>query len=459
MIAHNTLGQLLDRGWVAARLAEAALSDRRGGEVCAQITACARALQALRIADAAAANAFVVPGRIEVLGKHTDYAGGRSLLAAAERGLVFTAVARPDDQIRIINLSTQDTLTFSLAAESEPSEGWANYPMTVARRMVRNFPALRTGADISMTSDLPVAAGLSSSSALMAGIFLAIAAVNDLMQQAQYEQVIGTREDLAGYLAAVENGSDFRTLEGDAGVGTQGGSEDQTAMLCARPGILVQYAFAPIRFERAVPLPAGHEFVIAVSGVRAEKTGAAREAYNEAAARARVAAEIWRAETGRAERTLGAILASAPDAADRLRVALRRATSARSAPDALVTRLDHFVAEHVEIIPAAGDALERADLPAFGACVDRSQTAAERLLGNQIEETIQLARLARAGGAVAASAFGAGFGGSVWALVERGEADAFQQRWQAEYLARFPEHTGRAQFFRTAAGPPIIQIL
>ncbi len=51
---------------------------------------------------------------------------------------------------------------------------------------------------------------------------------------------------------------------------------------------------------------------------------------------------------------------------------------------------------------------------------ERSQEAAERWLGNQIPETIALARLARHVGATAASAFGAGFGGSVWALVPGG---------------------------------------
>ena len=61
----------------------------------------------------------------------------------------------------------------------------------------------------------------------------------------------------------------------------------------------------------------------------------------------------------------------------------------------------------------------------FGKLVDESQVAAEELLGNQVPETISLAKHARALGAYAASAFGAGFGGSVWALVSRSEAEQF----------------------------------
>ena len=58
-----------------------------------------------------------------------------------------------------------------------------------------------------------------------------------------------------------------------------------------------------------------------------------------------------------------------------------------------------------------------------------SQREADELLGNQIPETILMAKLARDNGAFASSSFGAGFGGSVWALVPAGEAAAFGERW------------------------------
>jgi galactokinase len=86
--------------------------------------------------------------------------------------------------------------------------------------------------------------------------------------------------------------------------------------------------------------------------------------------------------------------------------------------------------------------------------VDRSQAGAQALLGNQISETILLARSARELGAVASSAFGAGFGGSVWALVPAESAGTFIERWRTEYLRNFPAHTPASQFFVTRAGPP-----
>ena len=68
-------------------------------------------------------------------------------------------------------------------------------------------------------------------------------------------------------------------------------------------------------------------------------------------------------------------------------------------------------------------------------------------------ETIALARLAREGGAHAASAFGAGFGGSVWALVDAAGAEEFRDDWLARYAALHPIAAARADAFITRPGP------
>ena len=394
---------------------------------------------------------YHVPGRIEVLGKHTDYAGGRSLLAVSEQGFAVRVTPRADAEVYVTDRASGETVRLALDATLPEATGWARYPATAARRLARNFPRARTGADIAFTSNLPPAAGMSSSSALIVATFLALAAVNRLDEDERWGTVAGTPERFAEYLACVENGQSFGPMDGDGGVGTQGGSEDHTAMLCARAGHLVQYAFAPVRFERAIALPPGHRFVVAASGVRAEKAGAARERYNRASSLMRTAAALWREATRRDDATIGAALDAIPEAAEWLRAILAKARDG----EALVRRVEQFVAEDREIIPAAGDALARGDLGEFGRQVDRSQSLAERLLGNQVEETTYLARRARELGAVAASAFGAGFGGSVWALVADAHADHLRERWRADYLARFPQHVAEARFLETRAGSPL----
>lgn len=406
-----------------------------------------------------------VPGRIEFLGKHTDYAGGRSLICAVERGIAVAATARDDRTVRLTDAVSGEHVEIEMSATLAPADGsWANYPITVVRRIARNFPGPLRGADIAFASDLPPAAGLSSSSALVVATFLAICDLNALGAHDEYRRAIPDADHLAGYLGAVESGAPFGSLDGDRGVGTFSGSQDHTAILCSRAGALVQYSFAPVRFERAVSLPADHVFVIGASGVIAEKTGAARALYNRQARRVHALLDRWRAATGRTDATLGAVLASSDDAIDRLRSIVRdpavRSNGESDGFDVtdLITRLDQFDAESRDIIPAAGDALERGDLVTLGALVDRSQRGAEVLLGNQVPETFHLARSARSLGAVAASAFGAGFGGSVWALVRRDEAQRFTECWHESYAERFPEPATRASFFTTAAGPAAMRL-
>lgn len=415
------------------------------------ITAAARALVQAGLPGRHAACAFFVPGRIEVLGKHTDYAGGRSLLAATERGLAAVAIEAAGEDVVFTDARARASVAFRMDRNLEPVPGWATYPMTVARRIARNFAGPLRAAHVAFASNLPQAEGLSSSSALLTASFLALAAVNRLADDDVFQRSIGSTEALASYLACVENGASFGDLEGDAGVGTHGGAQDHIAILCARPGALSRYRFLPLRFDGAVPMPARHLFAVACSGVRAEKAGAAGPRYNRASGLARIAAELWREATGRADATLGDALASGPRAAAGLRAAVAGARHPEASAQELHARVEQFVAESEEIVPAAAAALAAGDLAAFGSLVDRSQMLATSHLCNQLPETEYLASSARELGAVAASSFGAGFGGSVWALVREEGHTHFLREWRARYAARFRERADACDFFATAA--------
>ena len=472
-------GELTDRRRLADRLAEAGLSAtgaRDKAELFAKVAGSRQQVAGSRQQAAGsrqqAANpqstihnpqlflrALFVPGRIEVLGKHTDYAGGQSMVVAAEKGFCLVVSPRRDRRITVTDASCDETVEFELDPELAPRAGhWSNYPMTVARRISRNFPGASCGADIALASDLPPAAGMSSSSAMMVAVFLALAEVNRLAARPEYTANVHNPTDLAGYLGTVENGQTFGSLEGDRGVGTFGGSEDHTAILCARPDHLSQYAYCPVRFQRTIPIPAGYTFAVGSSGVVAEKTGAAMEKYNAASGRASAIVDLWRRRTGRDDPHLAAALASAPDAAERLREIVSSTGSGQFEPAALVSRLEHFITENQQILPAAGDALAAEDLDTFGRLVDRSQRGSEELLGNQVPQTVFLATSAREHGAVAASTFGAGFGGSVWALVDCCETSSFLRAWSESYGQRFPQHASASIFFVTGAGPAALWV-
>jgi galactokinase len=395
-----------------------------------------------------ATRAYHVPGRIEFLGKHTDYCGGRSLVCATENGFAIVASPRSDKTVRVINVAGKDEATMSLDPELMPAPGvWANYPMTVARRVARNFPGNLKGADIAFVSDLPPAAGLSSSSAMMIAIFVVLADVNDLWSRREYTENIKSLEDLGGYLGTIENGQTFGTLEGDRGVGTFGGSQDHTAILCSAPGKLHRYSFCPVRFERAVDLPKGTTFAIASSGVIAEKTRAAMEKYNRVSRRARTIMELSGEK--------GTVAQLDPKAA---RQSISQSAHPEFDRENLSRRYEQFLEEATTIIPKVGDLIAANSLDRVGLLVDRSQALAESALENQVPQTIELQRAARKLGAYAASAFGAGFGGSVWALVDEANATKFIEDWKRAYAAMFPKESKLASFFLTHAGPPVLRI-
>ena len=230
------LADWCDAGEVAARLTKRGMSAE-----------CAKGAASCFVESAAALHQSIgsdmpviacwVPGRIEVLGKHTDYCGGGSILAAVERGFAMLAVARDDSDIRLLNVLGNERCEFALDANLQPPLGhWSNYPQTVARRIAHNFPAARCGATIAFVSNLPQSSGMSSSSALVVGTFLVLSQINELPQDPTFKASIHTADELAGYLGSVENGGGFGALTGACGVGTFGGSEDQVAILRSRPG-------------------------------------------------------------------------------------------------------------------------------------------------------------------------------------------------------------------------------
>ncbi len=387
-----------------------------------------------------------VPGRLEVFGKHTDYAGGRSLLAAVDRGITIT-LTDGSEGIWATTTASPDSLRVHPNSPSHlPAGHWGGYLQAVVDRLALNFGPLRP-ARLEIDSNLPLASGMSSSSALVVAMALALADHNGFRETGLWRSNIQDNIDLAGYMASFENGMTFGTLEGVKGVGTFGGSEDHTAMLCCKADHLTQFSFCPIVEHESVPFAPEWSFVVAVSGVLAEKTGAALELYNRASLRTREIVAAWNSATGRDDVTIADALASDEDALEGLRAVVGHSPE-------LSARLRAFLTESEELIPAATAALAAGDLAEFGRLADRSQLSADVDLGNQIPETNRLQALARELGADAAAGFGAGFGGSVWALTRTSDADAFAGDWLARYLAEFPDVAGRASTLVTRPGGP-----
>lgn len=122
------------------------------------------------------------PGRIEVIGNHTDYNGGPVLGAAINRGTWVALAARPDGRRRFAS----ETKPGIVEAESgvlerrSGSDSWANYPIGVLSAMVNSGMRVPDGFDYEAASDVPLGAGLSSSAAMeLASALVFLAATGD----------------------------------------------------------------------------------------------------------------------------------------------------------------------------------------------------------------------------------------------------------------------------------------
>jgi galactokinase len=394
-----------------------------------------------------------VPGRIELVGNHVDYAGGSSLTVATTRG--FVVRARPlDEPILRLNIRSQDLFTDFPLEDSLRGEGWAKYPAALIRRILTNVPAAAArggrGAELVMDSDVPLAAGLSSSSAFMIALFLGWGHAAGWIEDPLLQDALADDQAVADYVSAIENGRSYGLLLGDLGVGTAGGSQDHTAIVQSRAGRVGRYRYINPQKEGQWAWPDGVLPLVFSSGVVAEKAGSALADYNKAAGLAVALKDVWNADrsntTDEPAKGIGFLDEAQMD------------WLAGRVTGAMATRLEAFRQES-RVVDLASEALEAGDVAAFADTVNTSQEIAERLTGNQIPETEALCSLARENGALAATSFGAGFGGAVWALVGENNLAAVAESTLVTYERRFggaatalPEEAGPGAFFLDGRG-------
>lgn len=385
-----------------------------------------------------------VPGRIEVIGKHVDYAGGSSLTCAIDKGFRMVVAPYQQPEIVLLDLGRNERIVFPTHLESASDlSGWHRFVYAVLHRLHLNFGTLN-GCVIAFTSDLPPAAGISSSSAFVVALLMAIKAVTPLEYHPLWRAHIHSAEDFAAYAATLENGKSFGALQGTGGIGVLGGTQDQTAICCAIKDHLNHYGYLPTRHLGTIPFPESHCFVIGNSGVHADKADGAKAAYNAASQSVQTLTEMGQFLYGEELQTLQEVV-TAPQYN-------RQDWLARLQPyPILQTRFLHFEKEQ-SLVHQAVIAFERQLWSDVGNLLQASQHAADALLGNQVPETNFLAEAAIASGALAASAFGAGFGGAVWALLPKSDANPFMQQWSSAYQEVYLYHNSR--FFITSPSAP-----
>ena len=314
------------------------------------------------------------PGRVNLIGEHTDYNDGFCLPFAIAAGVTVEAAHGPSGAIEAHALDLRETDTFALA-DPEPADGWRAFVRGIVAELQRAGHAL-TGATLRIRGDVPRGSGLSSSAALEVALALALLAHSGVAEP--------DRRDLARLCSRVEN--DW--------VGAQTGLLDQLAALFGRDGYAVRLDMRTLAID-PVALDLGDWRLVAVdSGVEHAHAGSG---YN---ARRRECREACAA--------LGI---------DSLRDA--RPDDAAGLPAPLDRRVEHVLGENARVDGAVA-ALQARDLEALGALLDASHASLRDLYEVSVPEVDALVERLKRAGAAGARMVGGGFGGAVLALLPPG---------------------------------------
>lgn len=198
------------------------------------------------------------PGRINIIGEHTDYNGGLVMPAAIDKG-VYVAIAKRDDQeIHLYAESYQSTCISSVAAIKKTELSWANYILGVANEFVQRGHQL-SGFNLYIYGNVPLGAGLSSSAAVECATALALQYINGLSV---------SKMELAWLSQKAEHtfaGVNCGIMDQFAAVF---GKKDHAMMLDCRS---MEYEYIPLKLE-------GYKFVLLNTNV---KHSLSDSAYNE----------------------------------------------------------------------------------------------------------------------------------------------------------------------------------
>jgi galactokinase len=353
---------------------------------------------------AAPAALVEAPGRVNLIGEHTDYSEGFVLPAAVPLTTVVLARKRQDNVLRTVAARIGETDAVDLSRlEASSAPRWTRYVRGVAAGLKRAGIEL-SGADLLVDGDLPMGSGLSSSASLEIGVALALA-----------ELAEARLDPLA--LARIAQRAEHEFA------GVECGLMDQLAILFGKPGHLLLIDCRSLTVEPAA-LPAGVELLIFDTGTRRQL---ADSALNQR-----------RAECARAVEALHALEPSVVSLRDaNLELLTRHQTSLDRAA---LLRARHVVTENERVL-ATVSALRQACLEDAGAQMNASHAslcADYDVSGPELDQMVAAARATA--GIYGARLTGAGFAGCVVALASSDRAEEAA----AAVLAKYRERAGRA---------------
>jgi galactokinase len=341
---------------------------------------------------------FRAPGRVNLIGEHTDYNDGFVTPAAIDFSVWLAITPREDRRLRIRSLNFGDSVEVDLAAAHPARHHWSDYVFGVALTLEREGYSLK-GANILLQGDVPIGSGLSSSAAIGVASGFALLQVSSLAVD---------RVQLAQVCRLTENEY----------VGAHVGIMDPFISCCGHEGSALMLDCRSLSY-RLLPLSSDAELVICNTMVKHQHAGGE---YNKR-----------RAECEEAVRLLSGLLPQVRALRDVTPEQLAR--YADKLPDVIYRRCRHVVHENRRVTEAAA-ALERGDLEHFGELMRASHQSLRDDYEVSCRELDQMVDIAeRQPGVYGSRMTGGGFGGCTINIVEKAQVVSFTKTVAAEYAA------------------------
>lgn len=350
------------------------------------------------------------PGRVNLIGEHTDYNEGFVLPVAIDRAVRLAAAPTADPLLRFRSRQFDEEVALPVDRPEEPRlPQWARYIQGVAGQLLRAGVALRGTAAV-VDGDLPPGAGLSSSAAMEVAAALALLAAAGATLDRRRVALLAQRAEV-----------EF--------VGVRCGIMDQLTVALGRPGhaLLIDCRSLEISY---IPLPPTLALVVCDTGVR---RALGESAYNDRRRECEVAVQRLR----RVRPQIRALRDVGPEEWSLL----------DDLPEPLRRRARHVVTENQRVRDAV-ETLRRGDGVAVGRLLNASHASLRDDYAVSVPALEAMVEAAMAApGALGARLTGAGFGGAVLALVERDATGVFVERTRTAYQTA----TGREGAFRVCA--------
>lgn len=351
--------------------------------------------------DGLTGSVYASPGRINLIGEHTDYNGGFVFPGAIDKGMIAELRPNGTDKVRAYSIDMKDYVEFGLNEEDAPRTSWARYIFGVCREMIKRGVEVK-GFNTAFAGDVPLGAGMSSSAALESTYAYAL---NDLFGDNKIDKF-----ELAKVGQATEHNY----------CGVKCGIMDQFASVFGKEGSLIRLDCRSLEYQYFPFNPEGYRLVLLDTVVKHEL---ASSAYNK------------RRES--CENVVAAMKKRHPEVEflrDANMAMLEEVKAEVSAEDYM--RAEYVIGEVQRVLDVC-DALERGDYETVGAKMYETHHGMSKLYEVSCEELDFLNDIARECGVTGSRVMGGGFGGCTINLVKEELYDAFIARAKEAYKEKY----------------------